>query len=108
MLYYIEDISGKVEKYDVALFNAIMSETSKSSIKLLMPRSSLLSLVPRRFKNSENIIKRLLKVAEGLLNYVYTIARVATTKPNVLHLQWLPFMEFNGWEITILRGLKIT
>ena len=106
MLYYIEDISGKVEKYDVALLNAIISETSDSSVKLLLPGSGLISLVPRKFKNSENIIKRLLKVVEGLFNYVYSTVKVACAKPNVLHLQWLPFMEFNGWEIPILKSIK--
>ena len=92
MLYYIEDISGKVENYDIALFNAIRSEASKSSVRLLLPGINLLSIVPRKFKVSENIIKRILKVAEGLLNYVYTLATVACTKPDVLLLQWLPFI----------------
>lgn len=106
MLYYIEDISGKVENYDIALFNAIKSEASKSSVRLLLPGINLLSIVPRKFKASENIIKRILKVAEGLLNYVYTLATVACTKPDVLHLQWLPFIEFNGCEVPILKSIK--
>ncbi len=106
MLYYIEDISGKVEKYDIALFNAIRSEVSKSSVRLLLPGINLLSIVPRKFKASENIIKRILKVAEGLFNYVYTMIKVACTKPDVLHLQWLPFIEFNGCEVPILKSIK--
>lgn len=106
MLYYIEDISGKVEQYDIALFNAIRSEASKSSVRLLLPGINLLSIVPRKFKASENIIKRILKVAEGLFNYVYTMTIVACTKPDVLHLQWLPFMEFNGCEVPILKSIK--
>lgn len=107
MKYYIEDISGKVEKYDIALFNSIMSEISQSSVKLLLPGKNLLSLVPRKYKNSGNILKRLLKVAEGLVNYVITTTKVASSNPDVLHLQWLPFMEFNGWEIPILKILKM-
>lgn len=106
MVYYIEDISGKVENYDIALFNAIRSEASKSTVRLLLPGINLLSIVPRKFKASENIIKRILKVAEGLLNYVYTLATVACTKPDVLHLQWLPFIEFNGCEVPILKSIK--
>lgn len=106
MLYYIEDISGKVENYDIALFNAIRSEVSKSSVRLLLPGINLLSIVPRKFKASENIIKRILKVAEGLFNYVYTMIKVACTKPDVLHLQWLPFIEFNGCEVPILKSIK--
>lgn len=106
MLYYIEDISGKVENYDIALFNAIRAEVSKSSVRLLLPGINLLYIVPRKFKASENIIKRILKVAEGLFNYVYTMINVACTKPDVLHLQWLPFIEFNGCEVPILKSIK--
>ena len=107
MLCYIEDISGRVEKYDEALFYEIASVASEDSVKLKLPGTGLISLVPRKFKNSANILKRFLKVFEGLLNYSYTIAKVAYDKPSVLHLQWLPFMEFNGWEIPVLKGLKI-
>lgn len=106
MLCYIEDISGKVEKYDEALFNAVVSAVPESSVNLLLPGNGLFALVPRRFKNSVNIIKRLAKVLECLLNYVYTIAKVAYFKPDILHLQWLPFVEFKNWEASILKVLK--
>ena len=56
--------------------------------------------------DSLNIFKRLVKVAEGLLNYAYTCIKVACDKPDVLHLQWLPFMEVVGWEIPILKFIK--
>ena len=75
-------------------------------MRLLLPGINLLSIVPRKFKASENIIKRILKVAEGLFNYVYTMIKVACTKPDVLHLQWLPFIEFNGCEVPILKSIK--
>ena len=75
MLCYIEDISGRVEKYDEALFYEIASVASEDSVKLKLPGTGLISLVPRKFKNSANILKRLLKVFEGLLNYSYTIAK---------------------------------
>lgn len=106
MLYYIEDISGKVEKYDEALFYAMASVTSKRSVVLKYPGKGLITLVPRKFKNSTNIIKRLTKVVESLLNYILTIAKVSYKNPDVLHLQWLPFIEFNGWEIPILKWIK--
>lgn len=47
-----------------------------------------------------------MKVVEGLLNYAFTCIKVACSKPDVLHMQWLPFMEFVGWEIPILKFLK--
>lgn len=104
--YYIEDISGKVENYDLALYDAIKNEANDASVRLLTPGFGLLSLIPKRWQYTINIFKRLVKVGEGLLNYVYTSIMVARDKPDVLHLQWLPFMEFVGWEIPILRCIK--
>lgn len=104
--YYIEDISGKVENYDLALYNAIKKEAKDASVRFFAPGYGLLSLIPKRWQHSNDIIKRLVKVAEGLLNYVYTCIKVACDKPDVLHLQWLPFMEVVGWEIPILKYIK--
>ena len=104
--YYIEDISGKVENYDLALYNAIKKEANDASVRLFAPGYGLLSLIPKRWQYSNDIIKRLVKVAEGLLNYAYTCIKVACDKPDVLHLQWLPFMEVVGREIPILKFIK--
>ena len=90
-------ISGKVINYDPALYDAIKKEANDASVKLFAPRYGLLSLIPKRWQHSNDIIKRLVKVAEGLLNYAYTCIKVACDKPDVLHLQWLPFMEVVGW-----------
>ena len=100
------DISGKVENYDLALYDAIKKEANDASVKFFAPGYGLLCLIPKRWQHSNDIVKRLVKVAEGLLNYVYTCIKVACDKPNVLHLQWLPFMEVVGWEIPILKCLK--
>lgn len=100
------DISGKVENYDLALFDAIKKEANDASVKFFAPGYGLLSLIPKRWQHSNDIIKRLVKVAEGLLNYAYTCIKVACDKPDVLHLQWLPFMEVVGWEIPFLKCIK--
>ena len=104
--YYIEDISGKVENYDLALYDAIKKEANDASVKFFAPGYGLLSLIPKRWQHSNDIIKRLVKVAEGLLNYAYTCIKVTCDKPDVLHLQWLPFMEVVGREIPILKFIK--
>ena len=104
--YYIEDISGKVENYDLALYDAIKKEVNDASVKFFAPGYGLLSLIPKRWQHSNDIIKRLVKVAEGLLNYAFTCIKVACDKPDVLHLQWLPFMEVVGWEIAIIKFIK--
>lgn len=102
----IVDISGKVGLYDQSLYEAIRVEAANDSIKLATPGKGLFSLVPKRYGYSENLLKRFIKVAEGLLNYAYICIRVQYLKIDVLHLQWLPFMEFVGWEIPILKFLK--
>ena len=58
MRYYIEDLSGRVERYDEALVSAIQQLVSRESVKMLRPGKGLLSLVPRKYKNSENVFKR--------------------------------------------------
>lgn len=103
---WIEDISGKVMNYDLALFEAIKKVSVGSSVSYFAPGRGLLSLVPEKYQHSEYIIKRLVKVIEGLLNYAYTCMKVACDKPDVLHFQWLPFMEVVGWEIPILKCIK--
>lgn len=100
------DISGKVENYDLALYDAIKKEANDASVKFFAPRYGLLSLIPKRWQHSNDIIKRLVKVAEGLLNYAFSCIKAACDKPDVLHLQWLPFMEVVGWEIPNLKFIK--
>lgn len=106
MKYIIEDLSGKVELYDKSLANAIAKESNQSDVRLLLPGDGLLSLVPRKFKNSESFVKRATKVIEGLLNYCRILITTKAKAASVLHLQWLPFMEINGWEIPILKLIR--
>lgn len=37
MRYYIEDLSGRVERYDEALVSAIQQLVSRESVKMLRP-----------------------------------------------------------------------
>lgn len=104
--YIIEDLSGKVELYDESLAKAITNELKQCEVRLLLPGDGLLSLVPKKFKNSVSFIKRGTKVIEGLLNYCLILVAVKIKAANVLHMQWLPFMEINGWEILILKMLR--
>ena len=71
------DISGKVINYDLALYDAIKKEADDALVKFFAPGYGLLSLIPKRWQHSNDIIKRLVKVAEGLLNYAYTCIKVA-------------------------------
>lgn len=101
--YLIVDITGRVELYDQALTEALYSAAPKDAqVKLLLPKHGLLSLIPKKLQNSENAVKRAVKVGEALLNYALIIMRLAFCRVDVLHLQWLPFMEINAWENPLL------
>ena len=103
----IVDISGKVELYDKTLFHAL-EENCIGEVKttLLVPGNGLLRIIPRKYCNSSHIIKRLLKVIEGLLNYFYLLYYLFLNKVDIIHLQWLPFLEVCSLEYYYLKILK--
>lgn len=119
MKYLMVDISGKVPKYDVALCEALSScFGDKSELALLAANISsrdikcnakrLLSLIPKKFQNSENKYKRSIKAFEGLLNYLYLVLYVFLKRPSIVHFQWLPFLEVASIERVFLRLIRIT
>ncbi len=97
----ILDLSGKVIIYDDALADAIKEKYP--STRLLYPTKGLLSLVPKKYRDTEILLKRLTKVVEGLLNYIYVLFLILVRRPHVMHIQWLPYMEFCSWELPILK-----
>lgn len=101
---YLIDISGKVIIYDEALFKTLCKEYV--NVRLLYPGHRLLSLVPKKYRDKELLVKRLVKVIEGLLNYLCLLVLMFVRHQPVMHLQWLPFMEVCGWEIPILKLLR--
>lgn len=118
MRVYIIDISGRVTQYDYALYNAVKGASMASEVKLFMPDVqdsqknegvfSLLKLIPNKYKNSESTFKRLFKALEGMLNYIIILLLAFFKKPDVIHLQWLPFLEFCSIEIPLIKLLAVT
>ncbi len=118
MNYLMVDISGKVLNYDIALCEAL-SEVLPSKDHLVFFAANvnpakvncdcrkLISLVPKSLQNSENIVKRGFKALEGVINYLYLILYLLLHKVNVLHFQWLPFLEICSVEKSFLRIIKI-
>ena len=111
------DISGKVLNYDIALCEALSRTLpSNDHLKLLAPNikpekidcncKRLISLIPKSLKNSENNVKRGIKAFEGLANYIYLILYLTFHKVEVLHLQWLPFLEICSIEKFFLIIIK--
>lgn len=117
MKYLMVDISGKVPKYDIALCEAISSVLGKKDELVLLAANinpqiidckskRLLSLVPKKFQNSDNKFKRAVKALEGFLNYLYLVLYVFFKRPSIIHFQWLPFLEISSVECVFLRLIK--
>lgn len=113
------DISGKVYKYDEALYNSILHNTSgnEDEIICLTPYKvesnnsdysfKLISLIPKNKANSNNLVKRCLKAVECLINYCRLLVFVKKKQPDIIHLQWLPFLEQHFMiEFYILKFIK--
>lgn len=93
---------GRVEKSnDVVLLSPTLYETAESFRWV-----KLLSLVPQTINSSEGIGKRILRAVEVVLNYLYIIVYVLFKKPDVVHFQWLPFLEVMGGEHVVLKIIK--
>ena len=112
------DISGKVPKYDIALCEAISSSLIGENELVLLAANidpadikckakCLISLIPRKFQNSENKIKRSVKALEGVVNYIYLLFFVLLTQPKIIHFQWLPFLEVSSIERFFLQLIKL-
>lgn len=112
------DITGKVSVYDDSLYESILAEDKDNNdILCLTPFKSYCSkenngtklscFVPEGKTYSKGVKKRLFKILEAFVNYARTFFIIKKNSPNVLHLQWLPFLEFCSIEYYILRLFKL-
>lgn len=112
------DISGKVSKYDNALYESLVSSAPKDCELLCMtPYQTftnslgngfkLISLVPEKLSSSSSRFKRIVKALEGAINYIRLGFFLKKNKANILHMQWLPFLEVTGIEYYFLKWYKI-
>ena len=110
------DISGKVEKYDNALYKCVSQTLPPQNVftfacpyySITNAQNSLYlcSLVPKQFRHSRNICKRLLKVVEAIINYIIVLRYIKKEHIDVLHLQWLPFMDVCAIEGLWLKAIR--
>lgn len=66
----------------------------------------LLSIVPKSIENSRSKFKRVLRAIEVFVNYIFVIFYVLCKRPDILHIQWLPFIEISNIEVGILGVMK--
>lgn len=106
----IVDISGKVPLYDHALCTALESEYSGTIVlatpfqqDCYSPKYKVCRLLRLKRKNGG----KMLKAIEGLINYCYLTIKVLLNKYEVIHFQWLPFLEYASFERYFLSLLKL-
>ena len=110
------DISGKVYRYDEALYQSVVNNINKDdafvfgcpyfSVHANFRPLNLYSLVPSKYRGSSALWKRLIKIIEGIINYIVVLCFAKKEKTDIVHLQWLPFLEFCSLERWIIKLLK--
>lgn len=125
MKIIVLDITARnAVQYNPSLCEGLCAVSPNSSITLVStalqggPKGytfkKLPTLVPKKMTSSEGKIKRLLRALELVYNYLYMAFYIWQKKPDILHIQWLPIVEFASGEAFFLklykrlvRGLKI-
>lgn len=116
MKVVILDITGRNPvQYNPSLCSSL-ANIKGVNVTLLAPKlkaipngykfNKLLKLVPDSIISSESFGKRFLRFIEVVLNYLYIIIYLFFKKPNILHIQWLPLLEFIEGESFILAAIK--
>lgn len=111
------DISGKVSVYDDALYESLLKEDKgENKILCLTPfkcyknkkdiDAKLFCFISEDKAYSTGIIKRLLKASEAFANYVKLGYLINKLNPDILHFQWLPFLEICSIEYYLLKLYK--
>lgn len=68
----------------------------------------LCRLIPEKFDGDSSKVKKIIRALEVLLNYLIVCVFVLTKRPDILHIQWLPFLEINSVERFFLKIFKFS
>lgn len=116
MLTYIVDLTGKIPKYDYALYNALIhfpfdryvfiAPPSEYFSKDSLNYKPLCTPFSKHFKPKSRL-RQIFKGIESIFNYIILCILIIKDNVDILHLQWLPFIE-KGWklDVFVLKLLK--
>lgn len=111
----------KIAILDITSRNAVLYNPSlcnslskiESDVTLLTPKMGiknvrfkhfkLLNLVPKSWISRTTKYKRILRSIEVIINYGIVWFYLLTKRPDVLHIQWLPFLEYSSIELKVLK-----
>lgn len=116
MKIVVLDITSRnAAQYNPALCQSLANNI-KGEVLLMAPKlhgkpigykyRKLLNLVPDKWAGGEGKFKRILRALEVVINYLFVLVYLTFKRPNVLHVQWLPFVEFMAGERSYLMLLK--
>lgn len=107
----IIDITGRnPTQYNPSLCHAISKQVSEVKVTLCSPTLTgaadgydwlkLLSLLPPKmaFSSETGLSNIILRGIESILNYVYISIWALSRKPDIIHFQWLPFVEYSRMD----------
>lgn len=114
MKYLIIDISGKVPEYDEGLCSGIAQYNKEKNVFFAAPFEEvwdsgipvvkLFRITPKRMP--QGMLRRVVKLLEVILNYIYIIYIIARNRPEVIQMEWLPLIEKMGCELYFLKLFK--
>lgn len=117
MKIIVLDITGRnAIQYNPSLCNALSK--FEKDVTLLSPRLNctdkhfkyirLFNLIPKSWVRKKTKSKRLLRAFETILNYIYVWIYLKVKRVDILHIQWLPFLEFSPIEKYVLKWYHYT
>lgn len=114
----IVDITGRNPSlYNPSLCSKLSKHKPNVDITLCSPTLSvspegfcwfkLISLLPKSIVNTSgtSLLKKLSRGIETSINYLYLSLWVFLKKPDIIHFQWLPFVEYSNIEPVFLKVL---
>lgn len=99
--YLCEALTKQLEKGDDLLFSGplpFLNNTCKNR--------KLFNFGASKYKGVLKWWQRKLKILEGVLNYLYVLHIVKKVKPDIIHFQSLPLLEYNNSDAFFLKKIR--
>ena len=117
MKVLVIDPSGKIPLYDYSLCNALCKEDLELTFLSPCTKHQADTYdVSYRFKKLVKVpdgwnaaAQKILKPLIGLINYLYVIGIIGKRQYDVIHFQWLPFLEYfsiEWWFLSVYKTIS--
>lgn len=112
MKILLVDITGKVPIYNAYLARALVNEKhyvvlASKRVEGIKSFGQFHFWIPNKYVKSKNAIKRTFKVFEAIVNYFILVFKLFFSNYDVIHFQWLPFLEICSFERYVLKLIRL-